>query len=187
VEHDRAVAEGQRKTFTVKVAREVSVPAPPGAIVLEETQVARAGRPGGRRFGELVHATLAQVALDADRQGIDAVVSVHARSLLATPDEVAAAGDAVEAALAHPLLAQARGAKEVRREAPVVDPGPEGEVTEGVIDLAFADEGGWTVVEFKTDEDLEPNRLAYEAQTAAYVRAITGATGTSARGVLLRV
>ena len=185
--HDGAVAMGQRKTFTVKVAREVSVPATPGAIALEETQVFRTGRPGGRRFGELVHATLAQVPLDADRQAIDAVVSVHARSLLATPDEVVSAGDAVEAALSHPLLAQARSAREVRREAPVVDPGPEGQVTEGVIDLAFADEGGWTVVEFKTDEDLEPNRLAYEAQTAAYVRAITGATGTSARGVLLKV
>ena len=43
------------------------------------------------------------------------------------------------------------------------------------------------MIEFKTDDDLSLHRLAYEAQTEAYVRAIAGATGTPARGVLLWV
>lgn len=187
VEHARTVAEGQRPTFTVRVAREMTLPSTAGAVALEETQVARAGRPSGRRFGELVHAALAHVSLDADRKAIETVVSVHARALLATPGEIAAAAAAVEAALVHPLLVRARGAKEVRREAPVVLRGSDGQVTEGVIDLAFSDEGGWTVIEFKTDDDLSLHRLAYEAQTEAYIRAIAGATGTPARGVLLWV
>jgi ATP-dependent exoDNAse (exonuclease V) beta subunit len=182
-----AVREGQQPSRVVRVARELEVPKSPGGIPVEETQVVRVGRPRGRRFGELVHAALAHVPLDADRSAIDGVVAVHARALLAPPEEVRAAGDAVEAALAHPLLAAARVAREVRREAPVLDVGPGGEVTEGVIDLAFADEGGWTVIEFKTDDDLEGHRPAYEAQAEAYVRAIAGATATPTRGVLLRV
>ena len=187
VEHDRVVGEGQHPAFTVRVARELTEPSEPGAIPVEETQVDRSGRPGGRRFGELVHAALAHVPLEAERPAIEAVVAVHARALLASDAEVSAAVDAVEAALAHPIFLAARQAKEVRREVPVMDVGPGGELVEGVVDLAFADAAGWTVVDFKTDDDLETHRVAYEAQTEAYVRAIAGATKAPTRGVLLRV
>lgn len=185
--HEQAVASGLAPLFRVQVAREAVPPAGAAAIPVEATGVERAGRPQGRRFGELVHAALAHVPLDASRPAVEAVVGAHARALLASPVEAAAAVEAVEAALAHPRLVAARVAREVRREAPILDVGAEGELIEGTIDLAYADGEGWTVVEFKTDEDLEAHRAAYEAQTQTYVRAIAGATGAPTRGVLLRV
>jgi ATP-dependent exoDNAse (exonuclease V) beta subunit len=69
----------------------------------------------------------------------------------------------------------------------VVDVLGVGEMLEGTIDLAFRDASGWTVVEFKTDDDLEAHLAEYQAQTEAYVKAIGGATKERTRGVLLRV
>jgi ATP-dependent exoDNAse (exonuclease V) beta subunit len=96
-------------------------------------------------------------------------------------------GVVARAALRHPLLQSARRAQEVRREAPVVDVLGVGEMLEGTIDLAFRDATGWTVVEFKTDDDLEAHLAEYQAQTEAYVKAIGGATKERTHGVLLRV
>jgi ATP-dependent helicase/nuclease subunit A len=185
--HVEALERGAKPLHRVLVAREHLVAPEPGRVGVDSTLALRDGRPGGRRFGELVHAALAQVPLDAQREAIVRVVEVHARALLAPSEEQAAAVDAVEAALAHPLFAQARVAKQVRRETPVVDHPVTGEVLEGSIDLAFFDGAQWTVVEFKTDDIYEANRAAYEAQTWVYVRAIAAATGTPTNGVLLRV
>jgi ATP-dependent exoDNAse (exonuclease V) beta subunit len=147
------------------------------------------GRPKGRRFGALVHAVLAQVSLDADRQGISAVTKLEARALLASEDEEVAAVDAVEAALAHPLLRQAAalGIEAVRREASVCNPLGDGTLFEGTVDLAFDTGAEWVVVEIKTDEEAGLHRAQYEAQTEAYVDAISAATGKPARGVVLRI
>jgi ATP-dependent helicase/nuclease subunit A len=60
-----------------------------------------------------------------------------------------------------------------------------------VIDLAFREwsprGATWTVVDFKTDAELEGRRLQYEAQVQLYVKAVRAATGETARGVLLLV
>src|SRR5262249_26485757 len=66
--------------------------------------------PGGPRFGELVHAVLAAVPLEADRAAIDALTEVHGRILSAPADELIAAAQAVQRVLAHELLARARRA-----------------------------------------------------------------------------
>ena len=62
---------------------------------------------------------------------------------------------------------------------------------EGVIDLAFREvtpEGAvWTVVDFKTDAELDGRRSKYETQVSIYVEAVRSATGERARGVLLSV
>jgi ATP-dependent exoDNAse (exonuclease V) beta subunit len=171
----------------VRVARELAEAPPAGLIGLEDSGVPRAGRPKGRRFGELVHAVLATVPLDAQRPLVTNAVAAHGRALLASPAEQVAAVEAVLAALAHPLLEAARAAQVVRRECGIVEVLGPGDFLEGSIDLAFRDATGWTVVEFKTDEDLEAHRAAYEAQTAAYVRAVRAATGLPTRGVLFRV
>jgi ATP-dependent exoDNAse (exonuclease V) beta subunit len=171
----------------VAVARELPPPTGTVAIPVETTSAPRAGRPGGRRFGELVHACLATVALDADEKAVRGVVEVMARSLKATETETRAAVAAVVAALAHPLVAGARTARQVRREAPLVDHLDDGRIVEGVIDFAWEGDDGWLVVEFKTDEVLDESLGAYEAQTQAYVRAIARATGRAVSGVILRV
>lgn len=185
--HARAVEAGGRPSEVVRVARELTEAPPPGTIGFEDSGVARAGRPKGRRFGELVHAVLAVVPLDAGRTLVTSAVAAQGRALRSSEAEQHAAVEAVLAALAHPLLQQARAAAQVRRERGIVDVLGPRDFVEGSIDLAFRDAAGWTVVEFKTDEDLEAHRAAYEAQAAAYVRAVSAATGLPTRGVLFRV
>jgi ATP-dependent exoDNAse (exonuclease V) beta subunit len=172
-------------------------------VSLLEVALERAGRPHGRRFGTLVHALLAAVRLDADGDAVRATASAQGRLVGATPEEVEAAALAARAALAHPLLraaaaAEARG--ELRREVPVILRLEDGSLAEGVIDLAFrtsddearsgrgrAGAGIWSVVDFKTDQELGPRRAQYAAQVRLYARSVAEATGEPARGVLLTV
>mgnify|MGYP000941432789 CR=1 FL=1 len=64
---------------------------------------------------------------------------------------------------------------------------PDGTLVEGVVDLAFREEGAWTVVDFKTDRDLGLELPVYRRQVALYARAVASAMGEMAHGVLLRV
>ena len=63
----------------------------------------------------------------------------------------------------------------------------DGSILEGVVYLAFLEERGWTVVDFKTDVELGARKEAYVRQIEAYARAIAAATGAPARGALLSV
>jgi hypothetical protein len=85
-------------------------------------------RPGGT----LVRAALATVALDDARTGR-------------------------KRALAHPLMARARDAWQAgrcRRETPVACREPDGLPVEGVLDIAFEEADGRTVVDFKTGTEM---------------------------------
>ena len=119
------------------------------------------GRPTGPRFGTLVHTILRDAPLDADREAITALAKVHGRLLGATPEEIDHAIQAVEAALAHPLLARARSSMRLHRELPIILKLEDRKVLEGIIDLAFVEKGVWQIVDFKTDADLghKPNSL----------------------------
>ena len=90
--------------------------------------------------------------------------------ILAVPEEDSrAAAEAVEVVLAHPLLGRARAAAaqgRCRREWPVTTRLPDGQVVEGLLDLAFEDDAGWTVVDFKTDVPTPDSRRAYRRQVA---------------------
>jgi ATP-dependent helicase/nuclease subunit A len=57
----------------------------------------------------------------------------------------------------------------------------------GIIDLAFFENGEWTIVDFKTDADLEDLRAAYERQLQWYAYALRRLTGMPARACLLGV
>jgi ATP-dependent exoDNAse (exonuclease V) beta subunit len=163
-------------------------------VELLEAAPPDAGRPGGRRFGTLVHATLATIPLDADGVEVAATARAQGRLVGASSDEVEAAATAALAALAHPLLraAAAAGARgELRREVPVILRLADGTLAEGVVDLAFREAAAqgarWCVVDFKTDQELGPRRAQYAAQVRLYARAVAEATGEPARGVLLTV
>jgi hypothetical protein len=149
-----------------------------------------ATRPIGPRFGTLVHAVLATVALDATAEQIAEGVSLQARILGAPPDEAHAAADLVAAALAHPLMARAREAWRAgrcRREAPVTCREADGSLIEGVLDLAFEEAEGWTVVDFKTDTEITAALATYRRQVALYASVIEKATGRPAAGVLMQL
>jgi ATP-dependent exoDNAse (exonuclease V) beta subunit len=138
----------------------------------------------------LVHAVLATVPLDAEPARIAEIALMHGRVLGATADELDAAATAVRAALAHPLLQRARSAEvggRCRRETPVTLPIAGGRLLEGVVDLAFEEDDGWTVVDFKTDRELDGLVPRYRRQVALYAEAVARATGRAARAVLLSV
>ena len=54
---------------------------------------------------------------------------------------------------------------------------PEGVLIEGVVDLAFEEDGRWMVIDFKTDRDLDPGLDMYKRQLTLYASAIAQATG----------
>jgi len=149
-----------------------------------------AARPKGPRFGTLVHAALATVALDATPAQIAEGVSLQARILGAPADEIDAAATVVAAALAHPLMERARDAwrsGRCRRETPVACREPDGSLVEGVLDLAFEDASGWTVVDFKTDAEIAAELGRYRRQVGLYASVVARATGKNVAAVLMQL
>jgi ATP-dependent exoDNAse (exonuclease V) beta subunit len=181
----RTLETGARPSLRVETATARSIAQPVAAGVALETVAGReAARPHGRRFGTLVHAVLAAIDLRATREGIERAAAVQGRLEGAPAGEIVAAASAVAAALQHPLLQAAARSSECRREEPVLHRLEDGTLLEGVIDLAFRDEAGWTVVDFKTDRGADES---YAAQVRLYCAAVEAATGLRARGVLLAV
>jgi ATP-dependent helicase/nuclease subunit A len=119
-------------------------------------------RAKGRRFGTLVHAVLASIDLNADVEMIKTWAITNGRLVNATAEEIQATVETVRGTLAHPILRRAAAAAakgKVRREVPVMLRQDDGSLAEGTVDLAFhedtSDFVGWTVVDFKTDQELE--------------------------------
>jgi ATP-dependent exoDNAse (exonuclease V) beta subunit len=156
-------------------------------------------RPGGARFGSLVHALLADVPLGAvDERMVSGLAVAHGRVLGADPAEVAAAGAIVRTVMAHPILraaADAERAGRCCRETPVTWRLDTGCVVEGIVDLAFTAGDEIVVVDFKTDRELDGPSTSLGAgaidrdrrQVQLYAAAIGAALGRPARGVLMRV
>jgi ATP-dependent helicase/nuclease subunit A len=141
-------------------------------------------RPGGRRFGVLVHAILRDLDLGGASAQIAALARLHARLLDAPGDEADAAAAAVEAAWAHPLLARARAAQRCHRQLPIHLRLEDGRLLEGVIDLAFVERDRWVVVDFKSDS---ASAARYQRQLQWYLYALSKLTGREAAGHLLRI
>jgi ATP-dependent exoDNAse (exonuclease V) beta subunit len=164
------------------------------SVQIERIERADSERPGGRRFGALVHSMLATVDLDANADAIRASAALNGRLIGATEDEISAATTAVCATLEHPILRRASASAkngEIRRETPVLLTLANGELIEGIVDLAFLEDtaefAGWTVVDFKTDREVAIASDLYQAQVATYATAIQSATTTPSRGILLTI
>jgi ATP-dependent exoDNAse (exonuclease V) beta subunit len=189
--HRAALDHGARPSLRVTSATRYAVAAANGGGDVEIVDtLSDAARPGGARFGALVHAVLATVPLDADAGRVAEVVGMQGRMLGASDEERGAAAAVLEKTLGHPLLqralqALARG--ECRRETPVTLCDEEGRLVDGVVDLAFCENRSWTVVDFKTDREWQDHLDVYRRQVALYARAIARATQAQARAVLMRV
>ena len=193
---DRAAAVTRARAATIvahtatDLARQALRPGADG-IPIEVVDLPRsAGRPFGPRFGSLVHATIATVALDADAAAVLNTARTHARVLLADDGEASAAAAAVTSALANPLLDEVRRAQAAGaclRECPVLWRLPDGALLEGTVDVVYEHAGGLTILDFKTDR--EPSTLAdeYERQLRLYCRAFAALRGKPVRGVLVRI
>jgi len=160
-------------------------------VAVERTGTAAVGRrAGGARFGSLVHAILASVPLAAEEPEITRLARLHARLLGSPPAEEAAARAAVEQALSLPLLRRAAAAAargECRRETAVVLRMEDRVVVDGIVDLLFREGSTWTVVDFKTDREIERAEAEYTKQAALYAVAVMRATGQGASAALVRV
>ena len=192
----QALAAGSQGSMTVQTVTEAAKRAgsPTDEAVLEDVEIVTlsraAERPSGRRFGTLVHAVLASVPLACDFAVIQDLAAIHGRILGATAPEIESAADCVRTALAHPIFDRAREAAaqgRCRREVPVVwDDGQRG-LSEGVVDLAFEEDGAWTVIDFKTDEEFRQHEPVYRRQIAMYASAVHAATGARVSALLMRV
>jgi ATP-dependent exoDNAse (exonuclease V) beta subunit len=192
--HDTIVNAGQAPSINLAIATELASSAQrPDLTEAAEVRIVElprdAQRAHGVRFGTLVHATLARVALDADRSEIAATVQFFGRTLGASGDEVAAAAEAVGSTLASAVLDAARKAEQIRREAALAVVLSDGTLVEGVADLVFTEQDGdmlqWVVVDFKTDLEITPRLVEYRTQLGLYLRAIRQATGCPVRAILL--
>jgi ATP-dependent helicase/nuclease subunit A len=161
-------------------------------VIVESTRI-DFSRPHGKRFGTLVHAVLSIVPLNCDSTSIAESAQLQGRILGATDAEVSAAVETVGAALLHPLVqraAQAAEQQRCRREIPIALKLDDGVMVEGIVDLAFQDPapaGDWTIVDYKTDFEVEGRLEEYRNQVALYALAIARATGQRSRAVLLRI
>ncbi|MDP8981057.1 MAG: UvrD-helicase domain-containing protein [Acidobacteriota bacterium] len=187
-DRDRTLVTGARPRLRILTPSDTSEP-PPFNVEIRVESVTRAeGRPAGRLFGVLVHAILRDAGFDAAAPGrIAALARLHGRLLRAGPDETASASHAVTAALAHPVFDRARRASRLHRELPLSARVEDDVLLEGVADLAFLEDGAWTVVDFKTDAWLAAAQTGYERQLRWYAYALSRLTGVPASGLLLRV
>lgn len=158
-------------------------------VFASDADVADPLRPSGKRFGTLVHALVAHVALDAGPGEVAQMAAVQARMFGASDDERAAAAIIAGELLRHPLVDRARAAaaagRMCRREVPLVV-AVGGVIVDGQADLLWDDGDRWMVVDFKTDVDLGGSVAAYARQVALYLEALRRATGRPADGALLR-
>ena len=190
---------GARPSLRVRVVTEWARAKPDDAAhadesvdvtLIDATRTTAAARPTGPRFGTLVHAALATVALDAAPAQIVEAVSLQARILGAPADEIHAATVLVGAALAHPLIGRAREAWRAgrcRRETPLACREPDGSLIEGVVDLAFEDTDGWTVIDFKTDAEIAAELPRYRRQVGLYASVVARATSRNVTAVLMQL
>jgi ATP-dependent helicase/nuclease subunit A len=192
-EREETRAEGAKPTRVVRAATEwvratdAKVEGVDMVVVMDAAW--KGPRPKGPRFGTLVHALLSVVDLN-DTSSVDAHAAVQARILGASDEERHAAARVVEAALAHPLLCRAAAAAsrgECRRETSLLLGLADDTLLECAADLAFRENGRWTVVDFKTDAELGIQTEGYRRQVALYARGIADATRSDVSGVVLRV
>jgi ATP-dependent exoDNAse (exonuclease V) beta subunit len=147
--------------------------------------------PRGAAFGALVHAILARAPFEAGGSTLADIAAVEARILGASEADATDAISLAQRVLHHDLLSRARAASQrgrCRRETPVTLTLDDGSLLEGVVDLAFEDERGWTVVDYKTDWEIaRSGEERYRRQIAIYAAAVGRATGAPASGILVRI
>ena len=139
-----------------------------------------------------MHALLADVPLGDDGvAALGRLSEAHGRILGATGEEIGAAREVVAAVLTHPLLeAAARAAREGKcyRESPVTYRLDSGVLVEGYVDLAYpTTTSSVTVVDFKTDRELDGALERYQSQVSLYAAAIGRTAGLPTQAFLMRV
>jgi ATP-dependent helicase/nuclease subunit A len=122
----------------------------------------------GRVFGSFVHRLL-ELADFKDPESVRKIAPTLAPAFRLSKEAVKRAEAQAEAALSLPVMREAGRAARVFREVPIsyIE---EDRLLEGVCDLAFEDEKGWVVVDYKTEAIAEDQVLAQASHHAAQLR-----------------
>ena len=130
------IARGSRAEFPHCARRRPWDARRPRAIAVETITLPIApGRPGGRKFGRLVHDMLQHAGVAEE---VESLAGIWGRRHGASEFERAAAVEVARAALAHPALAVPAGARRYR-ELPVMVRLDDGTLVDGRIDFAWSD------------------------------------------------
>ncbi len=122
----------------------------------------------GRVFGSFVHRLL-ELADFSKPESVRKMAPALAPAFPLSKEAVTRAETQAEAALSLPIMREAARAARVFREVPIsyIE---DDRLLEGVCDLAFEDEKGWVVVDYKTEAIGEDQVLAQAAHHAAQLR-----------------
>lgn len=138
-----------------------------------------AARQAGLRLGRAVHAALRKAGDSAIVPPISGLWNVAERK---------EARHLLENALTSSVLARAKAATERFSELPFVLHS-QGRLLEGVIDLAFVEDGAWIVVDCKTDAavgaEVEERALIYRPQLYLYALALEQLTSRPVKELVL--
>ncbi len=139
--------------------------------------------------GDAAHIFLRAVALSAT-DAAEAADGMVESGLLSEEQAEALPIEKLSALLRSPLFARMRKAEAVRREWPfnlALDRGGVRTLLQGVVDCCFIEDGGWVLVDYKTDHAENPEALAekYRSQLALYAEALERITGKPVRERLL--
>jgi ATP-dependent helicase/nuclease subunit A len=150
----------------------------------------RTAGPGGPDWGSAVHGVLEAAARGRTGEHLRAV----GRSLLFELDRPTRSGEptelddliaTVQAVQASDLWRRASSATRRLAEVPFALRLGESTFLEGVVDLAFPEDDGWVIADYKTDRGDDPEfaarRRAYREQLRAYSSAWSSLTGESVK------
>ncbi|GAB6064372.1 UvrD-helicase domain-containing protein [Deferrisoma palaeochoriense] len=158
----------------------------PVTSLVDTPPPARAGPGRGAAWGTAVHRALER--LGAGRPLPDPVLRRILEEEGLDPERAGELRALVDAVRGSPLWERAARSPERLAEAPfavnLAGSGEAPDLVEGVVDLAFREDGGWVLVDYKTDEvgeDPAPWVAHYGPQLRAYARAWERLTGEPVR------
>ena len=192
VERDRRGRATPTYALESVTSRSKGVGAEPPVAPVAPGLPSRWSGPRGYEWGMVVHATLSAAAAGvADDELSDrarALLIAHGRPVdeSGAPRELDTLLSLVRRVSQSDLWTRARAGEAMLSEIPFALPETDGSVPsvlEGVVDLAFREDGAWVIVDFKTDVGDDPafpeRRLAYRAQVDLYAEAWERLTGES--------
>jgi ATP-dependent helicase/nuclease subunit A len=151
---------------------------------IEREPSRKKGEEGGISFGLAFHGVLERLDLSggSNLEGLCRMETFE-YSIPGSAEKLEAM---VRRCLDHPLMKRVRKAKRLFREVPF-SVSLEGKLVEGKIDLLFEEEGGWVIVDYKTDdvsgEALEQRFQSYREQGLWYECAVREAAGCKVKEV----
>ena len=144
----------------------------------------------GAKLGTLVHAVMEHIGFEGDA-ALDAAERLYAREIITDAEREAIEQNAamIDAFFTTELAKRIRRSDKAIREMPFNVLVPAHEVgyesglsvtVQGVLDLAFLEDGQWVLVDYKTDYvrgDVQDYKKIYERQLSLYADALCSITG----------